>query len=50
MPEWIEIYARALLNEVRKRIESVKDEMYRNALMYQYLIGGNASEISAHYT
>lgn len=35
-----------ILNDVQQRIETIEDDIYRNALMYQYLIGGNASEVS----
>lgn len=38
-----------ILHEVRQRIESVEDDRFRHALMYQYLIGGNVSEVAGSY-
>jgi len=35
-----------LLQEVRNRIKSIKDERYRFAFMYQYLIGGDPGEVA----
>ena len=35
-----------ILNDVRNRIESIPDQQYRNAFKYQYLIGGDAGEVS----
>lgn len=34
------------LLQVRSRIEAIEEEKYRIALMYQYLIGGEAGEVS----
>jgi len=34
------------LKDVRSRIESISDEKYRLAFKYQYLIGGDAGEVS----
>lgn len=34
------------LKDVRKRIETIPNEQYRNAFKYQYLIGGDAGEVS----
>jgi len=34
------------LKDVRSRIESIPDEKYRMAFKYQYLIGGDAGEVS----
>jgi len=36
-------------SEVRSRIESIKDEKYRNAFKYQYLIAGRISEVCGKY-
>jgi len=38
-----------ILHEVRTRIETVEDNRFRYALMYQYLIGGNVSEVAGIY-
>lgn len=38
----------SILYEVRKRIENVEDERFKHALMYQYLIGGNVSEVAGN--
>ena len=35
--------------EVRTRIESIKDEKYRHAFMYQLLICGRISEVCGKY-
>jgi len=35
--------------EIRARIDAVKDEVYRNALRYQYLICGRVSEVVGKY-
>ena len=37
------------LEEVRKRIEKIEDDRFKHALMYQYLIGGNVSEVAGKY-
>lgn len=34
------------LKQVRQRIEAIEDEKYRVAFMYQFLIGGDAGEVS----
>jgi len=36
-------------SEIRARIESVKDEKYRMAFIYQYLIAGRISEVCGRY-
>ena len=36
-------------SEVRKKIESIKDEKDRNAFRYQYLIAGRISEVCGKY-
>jgi hypothetical protein len=38
-----------ILEEVRKRIEKIEDDRFKHALMYQYLIGGNVSEVAGKY-
>jgi len=37
------------VEEVRRRIDAVEDEVYRNALRYQYLICGRVSEVVGKY-
>ena len=39
-----------IIGEVRERSEQVSDERYKHTLMYQYLIGGDAAEVSGDYT
>lgn len=36
--------------EIRKRIEAIEDEKYRLAFMYQFLIGGEISEVCGKYS
>jgi len=40
----------ATVLEIRKRIESIEDEKYRLAFMYQFLIGGEISEVCGQYS
>ena len=39
----------ATVLEIRKRIEAIADEKYRLAFMYQFLIGGEVSEVCGKY-
>ena len=39
----------ATVIEIRKRIESIEEEVFRMAFMYQFLIGGEPSEVCGKY-